>query len=147
MSIKQNKTLAVLRLLFGTFCILCVIIALTTIDVNSLAGRDMGVINKFIVELRKGILFGILVVWLAQSEIFIGKDALFGKEAKIDLNANYRVIAIETDDSNNMVKLDLVNTVNGDKIVINKQTKNLRYFKSYLETNGDIMPGSFAKCI
>jgi len=124
-------------------------VAFTTIDVNAAAGRDMGMANLFVDILRKDVLLNVSVFLAGYFLCSWGMIMLSGKPKKavLDYRVIYKVVAIETDDTKSTVKIDLKDTRTGTEVTVQKVTKNLKYFKDYVNLNGDTMPGSIAAVV
>lgn len=148
MALKKITVIhGILSFAIGLFCILFAVVALSAIDIKLWVGNDTGILITIIEGLKGNVILSILVLFVGYSHILSAKNVLFGKKAVLDLNIDYKVIAIETDDAKSTVKIDLKDTATGDTVTVRKETKHLDYFKNYIEKYGNIMPGTFAKHI
>lgn len=142
-----KKIFAALTLIIGIAYMVIALVAYLSIDLNSVIGRDAGLMNVIIEELRKDRGLNFLVFFMGCYFMLSGKTALLGKKVALNMNVIYKIVSIETDDSKNTVKIDLKDTATGDLVTVKKETKYLNYFKDYIKTNGETMPGTIAALV
>lgn len=146
---KYQHLSGILSILIGIFCVMSAIIALISFEIDAIIGSGTiaNAIKLLIDGLKGNKLLSFLILFVGFSYIISGKYALFGRKVVLDMNVNYKVISIETDDAKGLVKIKLEDTLTSDTVEVQKETKYLNYFKNYIETNGDIMPGTIAKMV
>lgn len=148
MALKKITVIySILSFMLGMSCMTVAIIALTTIDIKLLIGKDTGVAITIMEALRNNFILSILILLAGYSHILWGKNALLGKKAVLNLNINYKIISIETDDAKSTVKIDLKDTKTGDEVIVQRKTNYPDYFKKYIKMNGEIMPGTIASIV
>jgi len=140
-----KKVFGLLFLTIGIFWMLTAIIAFTGIDTSMFSDENthiIGVLNESIIDNFLVLIFGCYFSWF-------GLCMLLGRTKKtiLNMNINYEIVEIETNDNQNTVKLLLKDDKTGDIVSIERETKNLAYFKGYIELFGNRMLGSFAKTI
>ena len=140
-----KKVFGLLFLTIGIFWMLTAIIAFTGIDIPIITDENA----HFIETLNANIIENFLVLVMGYFFSSFGLDMLTErtKKATLNMNINYEIVEIETNDNQSTVKLLLKDDKTGDIVFIERETKNLAYFKGYLESFGNRMLGSFAKTI
>jgi len=141
-----TKLSGLLMLLLGLLYVSVAVVAALAIDVGAIIGKDLGLLKVVIDATEKDLLLNIMVLFIGYYFSSWGVTTLRGKPKKVllDYRINYKVVAIETDEAKGMVKIDLKDTNTGDEITVQKETKHVKYFKDYVNLNGDIMPGGIA---
>ncbi|MFA6097030.1 MAG: hypothetical protein WC788_05375 [Candidatus Paceibacterota bacterium] len=141
-----TKLSGLMMLLLGLLYLSVAVVAALSIDVSAITGRDLGLLKVIIDATEKDVLLNIMVLFIGYYFSSWGVTILGGKPKKVllDYRINYKVVAIETDEAKGTVKIDLKDTRTGDEITVQKETKHLKYFKDYVNLNGDIMPGGIA---
>lgn len=137
--------LALAHIIVGIFYMLTAIIVFVGIDISMITDG-----NIFLIEtMKESVVFNIIIFIASYCVLLFGVNLLKGKTERIALNmdVNYEIIEIETNDGQGTVRLLLKDSNTGDMVSIERETKNLAYFKGYLESSGNRMLGSFAKTI
>lgn len=137
--------LALLHIIVGIFYMSTAVIVLVGIDISMITGR-----NIFLIEMMKESVVLSTIIFVASCCVLLfGVNMLRKKTERValNMNTNYEVIKIETSDSQSTVRLLLKDSETGDMVSVERKTKNLSYFKGYLESFGNRMLGSFAKTI
>ena len=137
--------LALAHIIVGIFYMLTATIVFVGIDISMITDG-----NIFLIEtMKENVVFNIVIFIASYCVLLFGVNLLKGKTERIALNmdVNYEIIEIETNDGQGTVRLLLKDSNTGDMVSIERETKNLAYFKGYLELSGNRMLGSFAKTI
>ena len=132
----------ILSYAFGLFCIIIAIIAFLEIET-----KDTGMLITIIEALRESFLMNFLIFLLGHSYVLSAKDILLGKKAVLDINVDYQIVSIETNDAEKMVKINLKDPVSDNVITIERNTDNIVYFKEYLKERGNKIFGSIASTV
>ena len=137
--------LALAHIIVGIFYMLTATIVFVGIDISMITDG-----NIFLIEtMKENVVFNIVIFIASYCVLLFGVNLLKGKTERIalNMNVNYEIIEIETNDGQGTVRLLLKDSNTGDMVSIERETKNLAYFKGYLESSGNRMLGSFAKTI
>ncbi|MCK5085793.1 hypothetical protein KAK05_03715 [Candidatus Parcubacteria bacterium] len=138
--------LALSHIIIGISYMLIATIAFVGIDISMITDS-----NIFLIEaMKESVIFNIIIFIASYFVLSFGVNMLGGKIERVvalNMNINYEIIEIETNDSQSTVRLLLKDSETGDMVSVERKTKNLAYFKGYFESFGNRMLGSFAKTI
>ena len=139
------KLFALLCIVAGISYMVFAITAFTGIGISMITDKEI-----YLVEIMKeSVIINILAFLSGCFVLLLGVNILTKGTEKIalDVNIDYEVIEIETNDSQSTVKLLLKDNETGDMVLVERETKHLAYFKEYFESSGNRMLGSLAETI